>query len=96
MGVSDYRGTVFGGPYNKDSTISGTILGSPIFGNALIPVIKGETPPTHTHSKPHFPHPTPSTSDRAPSTLDRKFCPTGNPNSHILSPVHLKHLRETS
>ena len=27
------RGTLFGGPYNKDPTIWGTILGSPIFGN---------------------------------------------------------------
>ena len=28
------RGTLFWGPYNKDPTISGTISGSPIFGNA--------------------------------------------------------------
>ena len=27
------RGTLFGGPYNKDPTIKGTILGSPMFGN---------------------------------------------------------------
>ena len=27
------RGTLFWGPYNKDPTISGSILGSPIFGN---------------------------------------------------------------
>ena len=26
----------FGGPYNKDPTIWGTILGSPIFGNSHI------------------------------------------------------------
>ena len=32
-GVSENRGTLFGGPYNKDPTIWGTILGSPIFGN---------------------------------------------------------------
>ena len=28
------EGTLFWGPYNKDPTISGTILGSPIFGNS--------------------------------------------------------------
>ena len=33
MGVSENRGTPFGGPYTKDPTIGGTILGSPIFGN---------------------------------------------------------------
>ena len=27
------RATLFWGPYNKDPTIKGTILGSPIFGN---------------------------------------------------------------
>ena len=27
------RGTLIWGPYNKDPTIKGTILGSPIFGN---------------------------------------------------------------
>ena len=27
------RGTLFWGPYNKDPTIQGTVLGSPIFGN---------------------------------------------------------------
>ena len=32
------RGTLFGGPYSKDPTISGTILGSPIFGNSQIGV----------------------------------------------------------
>ena len=30
------RGALFWGPYNKDPTISGTILGSPIFGNSHI------------------------------------------------------------
>ena len=30
------RGTLFWGPYNKDPIISGTILGSPIFGNSHI------------------------------------------------------------
>ena len=30
------RGTLFWGPYNKDTTIWGTILGSPIFGNSHI------------------------------------------------------------
>ena len=38
MGVSENRGTLFGGPYNKDPTIYGTILGSPIFGNSHIKV----------------------------------------------------------
>ena len=28
------RGTLFWGPYNKDPTIWGTILGPPIFGNS--------------------------------------------------------------
>ena len=28
----------FGGPYNKDPTILGTILGSPIFGNSHMTV----------------------------------------------------------
>ena len=28
------RGTLFEGPYNKDLTILGTILGPPIFGNS--------------------------------------------------------------
>ena len=30
------RGTLFWGPYNRDPTISGTVLGSPIFGNSHI------------------------------------------------------------
>ena len=30
------RGTLFGGPYSKDPTIQGTILGSPVFGNSHI------------------------------------------------------------
>ena len=33
MGVSHNKGTLNWGPYNKDPTIWGTILGSPIFGN---------------------------------------------------------------
>ena len=36
MGVSENRGTLFGGPYNKDLTFWGTILGSPSFGNSHI------------------------------------------------------------
>ena len=36
MGVSENEGTLSGGPYNKDPTISGTILGSPICGNSHI------------------------------------------------------------
>ena len=34
MGVSENWGTLFWGLYNKDPTIWGTILGSPIFGNS--------------------------------------------------------------
>ena len=30
------RGTLFWGPYNKDPTMQGYILGSPVFGNAHI------------------------------------------------------------
>ena len=37
MGVSENWDTLFGGPYNKDPTIQGAILGSPIFGNSLNP-----------------------------------------------------------
>ena len=36
MGVSEKYCTLFGGPYHKDPTIQGTILGAPIFGNAHI------------------------------------------------------------
>ena len=32
MGLSENEG-LFWGPYNKDPTIQGTFLGSPIFGN---------------------------------------------------------------
>ena len=32
MGVSQIRGTLFRGPYNKDYSILGSILGSPYFG----------------------------------------------------------------
>ena len=31
--IWDFRGTLFWGPYNKDPTIEGTILGSQNFGN---------------------------------------------------------------
>ena len=34
------RGTVFWDPYNKDPTIQGTILGSPIFGNSHLGLIR--------------------------------------------------------
>ena len=30
------RGTVFWGPYHKDPTIQGTVLGSPNFGNSQL------------------------------------------------------------
>ena len=33
------RGTVFWGPYNKDPTIWGTILRSPIIGNSHIKLL---------------------------------------------------------
>ena len=33
-GFPTIRGTLFWGPYNKDPTISGIRLGSPIFGNS--------------------------------------------------------------
>ena len=36
VGVSENSGTLFWGPYNKDPTIQGTILGSPIFGNSHV------------------------------------------------------------
>ena len=32
FGVSQNRGTLFGGPYNKDYSILGSMLGSPCFG----------------------------------------------------------------
>ena len=32
MEVSQIRGTFFGGPYNKDQNMLGSILGSPYFG----------------------------------------------------------------
>ena len=32
MGASQNRGTLFGGPHNKDYSILGSILGSPYFG----------------------------------------------------------------
>ena len=37
MGVFENTGTLFRCPCNKDPTIQGTILGSPIFGNLQIP-----------------------------------------------------------
>ena len=36
MGVSENEGTLFWGPYNKDPSIWGTRLGSPVFGNSLM------------------------------------------------------------
>ena len=38
MGIYENR-TLFGGPYNKDPTILGTIFGSPIFGDSQIPTV---------------------------------------------------------
>ena len=37
------RGTLFGGPYNKDPFISGTRLGSPVFGNSHFGFLQGST-----------------------------------------------------
>ena len=45
------RGTLFGGPYNKDPTIKGTILGSPVFGNPHIPL---NTRPLNTRHEPRL------------------------------------------
>ena len=39
MGVSENLGTLYWGPYNKDPTIWGTILGPPIFGNSHMGLI---------------------------------------------------------
>ena len=52
-GVSENRGTLFWGPYNKDPTISGTRLGSPIFGNYHRGVggSLNEMPESGTHHK---------------------------------------------
>ena len=41
QGFPKIRGTLFGGPYSKDYSIMGFILGSPILGNYLIGVIQG-------------------------------------------------------
>ena len=38
MGVSEKKGYLICGPYNKDPTIWGTIEGSPIFGNSQLGV----------------------------------------------------------
>ena len=46
MGVSENRGTLLWGPYNKDPTFLGTILGSPIFGNSHIDGPEGACQPT--------------------------------------------------
>ena len=43
----ELRGTLFWGPYNKDPTFQGTILGSPIFGNSHMKA------PTNTHKTPY-------------------------------------------
>ena len=36
VGVLENRGTLLWRPYNKDPTLSGTILGSTIFGNSHV------------------------------------------------------------
>ena len=41
------RGTLFGGPYKKDPTIWGALLGSPSFGNSQ--VVRTQTPTLSTH-----------------------------------------------
>ena len=40
MGLSENWGTLFRCPYNKDPTIWGAIVGSPIFGNLHIKAAK--------------------------------------------------------
>ena len=45
LGVSDIRGTLHWGPYNKDPTIEGTILGCLIFGNFHIGAFIGSRTP---------------------------------------------------
>ena len=37
------RGTLFGSPYNRDPITSGTILGSPIFGNPHLGAVAKQT-----------------------------------------------------
>ena len=51
------RGTLFWGPYNKDPTVSGAILRSPISGNSQIGPV-AETPKPSKPSSCH-PHPSP-------------------------------------
>ena len=57
MGVSENLGYPIWGPYNKDPTIWGTILGPPIFGNSHIVLqynrlCRGPPPPCSTCSWP--------------------------------------------
>ena len=49
MGVSENRGTSFWCPYNKDPTIQGTRLGSPIFGHSHI--VFGVVHPRNSRTK---------------------------------------------
>ena len=46
MGGSQIRGTILGGPYNKDYSILGSILGSPILGNYPITQLFTDSGPT--------------------------------------------------
>ena len=53
MGVSENKGYLFWGPYNKNPTIYGTILRSPIFGNSHI--ITLQNPNLHNYyPKPEY------------------------------------------
>ena len=47
MGVSENQGYLILGPYNKDPTIWGTILGSPVFGNSHIGAVIGSWGPLY-------------------------------------------------
>ena len=54
MGVSDSRGTVFWGPYNKDPAFQGITLGSPIFGNSHMPNTMRPWPKLQAREFPRF------------------------------------------
>ena len=45
------RGTLFWGPSSKDPTISGSMLGSPIFGNSHMHNWKNMKKPFHTQAQ---------------------------------------------
>ena len=81
MGVSENRGTLFGGPYNKDPTMWGTILGSPIFGNPhIMKIIQLLLSGDSTQPKP-------AKSETAKTPLSNPFLePLQNPAQVIVVP----------